>query len=271
MVRPGIAGALVTGMNNAARLAFVLIAASSVPAFAEDDAPVTHTNQLVVVTPNAPIVVTPNGAPVGPMGPGAVAPAPQQPAGTPLNGAPQNEDWNNVSHINGAPVKVGERGDYLLKFKKTNISSNPLGWMFGVYGLSVSHAIHNNVTVRFDGNLFNNFMDENMSGYEISASLPIYFKRAYSGPFIEPGIVSRGLKYTYDDYYYDSYGTTTSEMDTSFGPMVLFGWHSTFDSGLNVSAAAGAMRNLNVDEPDEYGYREESLEFVGYFRVGYAF
>ena len=27
-------------------------------------------------------------------------------------------------------------------------------------------------------------------------------------------------------------------MDTSFGPEVLFGWHSTFDSGLNVAAAA---------------------------------
>jgi len=258
-------------MNNAARLAFVLVAASSLPAFA-DDAPVTHTDQLVVVTPNAPIVVTPQGTVIGAAGPGAVAPV-QQPAGVPLNGAPMNEDWNNVNHINGVPVKVGERGDYLFKFKKTNVSSNPIGWMFGVYGLSVSHAIHNNVVVRLDGNLFDNFMDE-MSGYEVGVSLPIYFKRAYSGPFIEPGIVSRGTKHTYDDYYCDGYyescSSQESEMETSFGPEVLFGWHSTFDSGLNVAAAAGAMRNLNV-ETDEYGYREDSIEFVGYFRVGYAF
>lgn len=255
-------------MNNAARLAFAVVAVSSVPAFA-DDAPVTHTDQLVVVTPNAPIVVTPEGAAAGP---GAVAPVQQQVAGTPLNGAPTNEDWNNVSHINGVPVKVGERGDYLYKFKKTNISSNPIGWMFGVYGLSVSHAIHNNVAVRFDGNIFNNFMDDGESGYEIGASLPIYFKRAYQGPFIEPGIVSRGLTHkSYDYNYSGTYTETQSEMETSFGPEVMFGWHATFDSGLNVAAAAGAMRDLNEEPADEYGYRPSPIEFVGYFRVGYAF
>ncbi len=254
-------------MNNAARLAFVLVAASSVPAFAED-APVTHTDQLVVVTPNAPIVVTPDGAPVGPVGPGAMAP--QAAVAAPANGAPQNEDWGNVSHINGVPVKVGERGDYLYKVKKTNVSSNPLGWLVGVYGVSVSHAIHNNVAVRLDGNLFSDFMGDGDSGYEVGASLPIYFKRVYSGPFIEPGIVSRGFK-SNDTYYYDDgYSTSEPQMETSFGPEVLFGWHSTFDSGLNVAAAAGAMRNLNVQE-DEYGYRPNPMEFVGYFRVGYAF
>jgi hypothetical protein len=242
-------------MNHAARLAFVLIACSSVPAFAQYATPPEagpSTVQPVQPMPVQPVVVA------------------QPVAGVPLTVAPQNEDWNNVSHINGVPVKVGERGDYLHRFRKTNISSNPIGWMFGVYGLSVSHAIHNNVVVRLDGNIFSGFMDE-MSGYEVGASLPIYFKRAYSGPFIEPGIVSRGVKYTHDDYYYDSYDTTESTMETSFGPQMLFGWHSTFDSGLNVAAAAGAMRNLNVAPADEYGYREEPMEFVGYFRVGYAF
>jgi hypothetical protein len=251
-------------MNSAARcssvFAFAWIAASSVSAFA-DDAPVTHTDQLVVVTPNAPIVVTPQGAMVQ-QGPGAVA-VQQQPAGVALMGAPMNEDWNDVSHINGVPVKVGERGDYLYRFRKTNISTNPIGWLFGVYGLSVSYAIHQNVAVRFDGNIFSGF--DNMNGYEVGVSLPIYFKRAYSGPFIEPGIVSRGIKYDYSDEYGDSYAQE-SEMDTSFGPEVLFGWHSTFDSGLNVSAAAGAMRNLN-EQDDEYA---DPIEFAGYFRVGYA-
>ncbi len=241
-------------MKLAARLAFVLVAVSSVPAFAQyAEPPVSGASPVVAPAPQ-PVVVQPVVV--------------QQPAGVPLTVAPQNEDWNNVSHINGVPVKVGERGDYLYKFKKTNISSNPIGWMFGVYGLSVSHAIHNNVAVRFDGNIFNGFLDD-LDGYEVGVSLPIYFKRAYSGPFIEPGVVSRGIKDTHD-YYYDSYAPTESQMEASFGPQMLFGWHSTFDSGLNVAAAAGAMRNLNV-QPDEYGYRESAMEFVGYFRVGYAF
>ncbi|MFN0248042.1 MAG: hypothetical protein ACKV2T_14220 [Kofleriaceae bacterium] len=240
-------------MNHAARLAFVLIACSSMPAFAQYATP-----------PEAgPGTVQPVSQPVVVVQPIA------QPAGVPLAVAPQNEDWNNVNHINGVPVKVGERGDYLHRFRKTNISSNPIGWMFGVYGLSVSHAIHNNVVVRLDGNIFSGFIDE-MSGYEVGASLPIYFKRAYSGPFIEPGLISRGVKYD-RNYYYDSYDTMESTMETSFGPQMLFGWHWTFDSGLNVAAAAGAMRNLNVAPADEYGYQEDSMEFVGYFRVGYAF
>lgn len=248
-------------MKNVARLVFVLVATSWVPAFADAEGPITQTDQLVVVTPNAPIVVTPQG------GPSAQPPA--QPPATVTNGAPQNEDWSNVSHINGTPVKVGERGDYLYRFRKTNVTSNPIGWMFGVYGLSVSHAIHNNVVVRFDGNIFNNFMDD-FSGYEVGASMPIYFKRAYSGPFIEPGVISRATKDT-DMYTYDGYTSVESQTETSFGPQVMFGWGAMFDSGLNVQAAAGAMRNLNTPVADEWGYRPSPIEFAGYFRVGYAF
>jgi len=60
----------------------------------------------------------------------------------PFRPRPYNEPWDNVNHINGRLVKVGEKGaTYLLKYKKTNIATNPIGWMFGFYGLSVSHAV----------------------------------------------------------------------------------------------------------------------------------
>ena len=80
------------------------------------DTTTTEADTLVVVTPNAPIVVN-QGAPqsvAAPLSPpGAAEMPPPPPAPQTANGAPQNEDWNNVSHINGVPVKVGERGDYL--------------------------------------------------------------------------------------------------------------------------------------------------------------
>src|SRR4051812_2069072 len=44
-------------------------------------------------------------------------PAPQQPPVLPATPAPQNEQWSNVSHINGQVVPVGERGNYLHKWK----------------------------------------------------------------------------------------------------------------------------------------------------------
>jgi len=232
-----------------------LIALSATPAFA-DDGPVTHTDQLIVVTPNPPVIIN-NGA--GTQAPGAPAAATAAP-----NGAPQNEPWSEVSHINGTLVKVGEKQDYILRYRKTNISTNPIGWMLGFYGVSVSHAVSQNVAIRGDANIIS---FEGSDGYEIGASLPIYFRRVYSGPFIEPGFVMRGSKSNYCD---SSHGDCS--MDTFAGPEMMFGWHWSFDSGLNVAAAFGAARDLNAAEGGEYDYDSgPDVEPVGYFRIGYAF
>lgn len=250
-------------MNTVRRFALPLslVAAVATPALADEEGPVTHTDQLIVVTPNAPVVIT-NGSPSAApgAGPSTVAPiAPQQPA----NAAPQNEDWSNVSHINGQLVKVGEKSDYLIKFKKTNISTNPIGFMFGFYGVSVSHALSNHVAIRLDANLFS---FESTSGYEFGASLPIYFRRTHSGPFFEPGLITRGLR---NDYAYDCSGCSdTSSMDTMVGPEMLFGWHWTYDSGLNVAMAFGLARDMNTS--NDYDY-DSDIEPAGYFRIGYAF
>jgi hypothetical protein len=243
------------------RTVALVLAALTAPAFADDgEAPVTHTDQLIVVTPNPPIVINNGGAP------GAAPAAAPVAAPVATNGAPQNEDWNNVSHINGSLVKVGEKSDYLLRYRKTNISTNPIGWMFGFYGVSVSHALSNNIAVRGDANIIS---FENSEGYEVGASLPIYFRRVYSGPFIEPGLIMRGSKSK--DYYCDaSYGSCGSSSETFTGPEMLFGWSWIFDSGLNVAFAVGAARNLSP-QMDEYGYSDDSVQPAGYFRIGYAF
>ena len=238
-----------------------LVAMSAAPAFA-DEGPITHTDQLIVITPNPPVVI--NNGP-GTQAPGAAEEPPRAAGAT--NGAPQNEPWDGVSHINGTLVKVGEKSDYVLRYRKTNISTNPIGWMFGFYGVSVSHAVSQNVAIRGDANIIN---FEGSEGYEIGASLPIYFRRVYSGPFIEPGFIMRGSR---NNSYCDaSYGGCGSDMTTTAGPEMLFGWHWTFDSGLNVAAAFGASRNLNTAPADEYGYSSsETVSPAGYFRIGYAF
>ena len=191
----------------------------------------------------------------------AVASAPPpQPATT----APQNEEWNNVSHINGQVVPVGERGNFLYKAKKTNIASNPIGWLTGFYGVSVSHAVHDNVVLRVDANLIN-LPGSSITGYEFGASVPIYFKRAFHGPFLEPGIIVRDIREGSDNFddEFTASDTGMTGFQGSFGPSVVAGYHWTFDSGLNLAAAFGVMRNLNADD--------EGIEPSGYFRVGYAF
>ena len=238
-------------MNAFRRLAAAAVVLSAGPALADDlqDGPITHTDQLVVVTPNPPIMITQQG-------PSGYQPAqPQVAAAQP---APQNEDWNNVSHINGSIVKVGERGDYLLKNKKLNISTNPIGWMFGFYGVSVSQAVSDNVAIRGDANIMS---IDNTSGYEVGVSAPIYFRRVYSGPFLEPGLIARGMR---DDYDYEYSCEGCNSTYTMVGPEILFGWHWTFDSGLNVAMAFGAARNMNSE-----GSSDEP-EPAGYFRIGYA-
>lgn len=251
-------------MNTVRRFALPLslVAAAAPPALADEEGPVTHTDQLIVVTPNPPVVIS-NGAPstaaaVAPgAGPSTVAPAP---SAQPTTTAPQNEDWNNVNHINGQLVKVGEKTDYLIKFKKTNIATNPIGYLFGVYGVSVSHALSNHVALRLDANLFN--MDGE-TGHELGVSVPIYFRRTYSGPFFEPGLITR----SFNDDCYDCY-----DDDALTGPEMLFGWHWMFDSGLNVAMAFGAARDMSSDTMDEYGYDSgPEIQPAGYFRMGYAF
>jgi hypothetical protein len=249
-------------MNTVRRLAPLCLLVA--PAVAHADVPEpTTAGTVVVVTPNAPVVVS--GQPVAPQ----VAPQPQlapPSMGLPAAEAappapPQNEDWNNVSHINGQIVPVGERTAYLYAFKKTNISTNPIGWIFGFYGVSVSHAVHNNVAIRADANIMS---FDHETGYELGISLPIYFRRAYSGPFIEPGIITRGFTHDVDPY---CTGCTASN-DTMVGPEMLFGWHWSFDSGMNVALAFGAARNLQPK--DSMSYSPE-IQPAGYFRVGYAF
>ena len=100
-----------------------------------------------------------------------------------------------------------------------------------------------------------------MRSSRFGASLPIYFKRVYSGPFIEPGIVVRDFDTNDSACDYDGY----CESNSTVGPEMLFGWHWTFDSGANVAVAFGAVRNINAEED------WNEIEPAGYFRIGYAY
>jgi hypothetical protein len=261
-------------INRAAVIASLLFSFATV-AYADDAAPAQQTQTttaqtLVVVTPNAPIVVTSNGAGAvqEPAAPAAVIAAPgTTEAVTPA--APQNESWSNVSHINGSIVPVGERNAYLYNYKKTNIQSNPLAWMFGYYQIAASHALTGNVALSVELSGWNT-NNGNNTGYQLAATLPIYFKRTFSGPFLEPGLVINNSSANDCCYNYDASGnyTTTMSSRTWVGPEVMFGWAWMFDSGLNVSAAFGAAKQIGQQQ-DQYSSNDPVP--VGYFRVGYAF
>lgn len=187
-------------------------------------------------------------------------PPPAPPAPVLVAVAPQTHAWRDVSNINGTVVPVGEQNRYLYELKRTLIATNPLGWMFGFYGASLSRAMSEHVALRFDANLFH---FESTKGYEIGATLPLYLRRTFSGPFLEAGVLVRSFRDTNDSDYYDE-ATSADDVDTTIGPQVMFGWHWMFDSGLNVAVAFGAVKDVTDDHSDE-------PEPAGYFRIGYAF
>jgi hypothetical protein len=272
-------------MMNRAAVASTLFLAVSATAYAEDAPTVTNaatvtanaatvsanaasvTAGTATVTAGSVVVVSPNVQGAG--APAAVAPALAPPGAAEVPptppGPPQNEDWNNVSHINGHPVPVGERGTYLYAFKKTNISTNPIGWMFGYYQIAGEHAVSQNVALSLQLTAWDT-NSGNHTGYEISASAPIFFRRAYSGPFLEPGIVIHNDNTSYDAYACS--GCSSSSGNNWVGPEMMLGWSWIFDSGLNMSFAAGAAKKMGQDS---MSYSSDEPEFAGYFRVGYAF
>ncbi len=175
---------------------------------------------------------------------------------TPAAPDPNPAPTGPLSHINGTPVKVGEHREYYYGYKPVNISANPLGWIIGIYGVSGSYALNNRVAIRGDVTVYSP-VDDDDEGFELNVSAPIYFRHMYSGFFLEPGIMLREYKNSPED-----------DGETTFGPMVLAGWHHTWDSGLNVSYAFGLGRDLSSDD----NKFDDDEPFVnGYFRVGYNF
>jgi hypothetical protein len=237
-------------------------------AYADGETPTATTTTtagtVVVVTPS--VVVTSGAA--APAAPAAVT-APGMPAAAPAvapNGAPINEPWSNVSHINGTPVPVGGRNAYLYEFKKTNLSVDPFGPFWGYYDVAVAHAVSNNVALSAGVTGWNHNGD---TGYQVTVSAPIYFRRTFSGPFIEPGLIVRSSNNGYDaDAACDGCGGSTANVWA--GPELLFGWQWNFDSGLNVSWALGVAKHA-VENGNEMNSGDSDPDFNGYFRVGYNF
>jgi hypothetical protein len=211
----------------------------------------------VAPPPAGPPEAGPPGAAPDDVPMAAPAPAPAPVASQP---PPAGGDASDVSHIRGTPVPVGDHNQYYYRFKRTNISTNPIGWMLGIYGLSLSYGISDHLAVRGDVNYFDPIGEDGTTGYEVGAGLPIYFRRTYSGLFLEPGAIIR--RFSDDDDFDDD--------NTTIGPQILVGWHWMWDSGLNVAMAFGAGRNW-AREDTESDYDDEEPFVNGYLRFGYAF
>lgn len=198
-----------------------------------------------------------------------------QPSSAPTENPPNNpppgtKEKENVSTMNNQLVKVGERNKYVYNTKKYNVSTNPLMWMFGSYSVDLSYTLNANMAVRGSIGFWAPVDDaaSGDSGVELGVGVPIYFKKVYSGLFVEPGLMSRTVVSS----------DRTDESTTIFGPQFLVGYSWIWDSGLNMSVAAGAGRNWNTNSSNTaYSSSGGSSSYetdifpTGYWRFGYAF
>jgi len=165
-----------------------------------------------------------------------------------------SENPENISQINGQLVEVGNHNNFDYSYRRINVGANPLGAMFGFYGVQGSYAINSMIALRGDVTLYSPPNSSTGSGFEVTASAAIYFKHMYKGLFLEPGIMLRKLE-NFDN-----------KIETTSGVQTLVGYQWMWDSGLNVAIAMGGGRNLanNDGEGDD-------IFGNGYARFGYAF
>lgn len=160
---------------------------------------------------------------------------------------PTNLYPENLSTINGHPIKVGEHNEYYNQHPKFSVGLNPLGLIMGLYGLSGTYAVSDHVGVRGEFLLIRKaFGDGGANGVSLQGGVPIFFKQMYQGFFLEPGFTIRGLEQN---------GVTA-------GPHVMAGWQWRWDSGFTAAMAFGAGR--------DFGNNDEVFP-TGYFHTGYTF
>jgi hypothetical protein len=74
---------------------------------------------------------------------------------------------------------------------ETNISGNPFGLVLGYryFDGAASHAVGNKLAATVAISCWD--IDEYVRGWQLSATLPYYFRHAFSGPYLESGLIMR--------------------------------------------------------------------------------
>jgi len=160
---------------------------------------------------------------------------------------PGNLDPDNLSTINGHPIKVGEHNEYYNQNPTFSVALNPFGLLMGAYGVSGTVAVSKSIGLRGEVLVLQDFADVGNDGYSLQFGAPIFFKQMYQGFFVEPGVTVR-------DY--------SSGSDPTSGPHLMAGWQWRWDSGFTAAWAFGVVRDLNNDG---------NVQPTGLFHTGYTF
>jgi hypothetical protein len=162
-----------------------------------------------------------------------------------------------------APVQVLERPVYHYEDRPVTVAANPYGLLVGYYEAAVMVGLSRNLALSVGGAAWK---IPGSSGAQLTVSLPIYLRRTFTGPYVEPGLIARRTPATGGAVECASAACSAPDAQHAWlGPEVLFGWQWSFDSGLHFAMAIGLARHA-VDSMND---RTET-DMNGYFRVGYG-
>lgn len=165
------------------------------------------------------------------------------------------ENSEDVSKIGDTPIPVGEHNRFHLSYPRLNVTLDPFALFFPSFGSSIAYAPLRHLAVKMG---FSSWSWDRDRWSALHLTAPIYFRKMYSGFFLEPGL--------FGGYYQD-----LENENWKGGPQMLVGWHWFWDSGLNVSSAFGIGRDLvHVNDVNHYD-NDDRYMGTGYFHVGYAF
>lgn len=143
--------------------------------------------------------------------------------------------------------------------ESTVVSTDPVGAVARSYAVTGTHALSDHIAVRADAQYapetFTNI--DGSQTWSVSGNVSLYLDRPFHGPFAEVGVMTKrwvaiGLTETMD---------IEAVPFRAIGPQAFVGWQWTFPSGLHLSYAVGAWRDMTGDKLIG---RESNI------RVGYA-
>ena len=168
---------------------------------------------------------------------------------------PEDEE---ISTLKGQLVPVGEQNKYKYSYQRHLVSTNPLNWFFGTFGVGYTWAFHRHFALRAEVEFLHIWKTE-IYGGRVSASMPIYFKKMHDGFYLEPGAYFVGA---------DIEGISA----IGGGPMLLLGWSWIWDSGFNVNFGLG-MTYTWLDVDTKSGFWSGAIDGpwpTGRLAFGYA-
>ena len=130
----------------------------------------------------------------------------------------------DVKKLEGQLIPVGEENKYRYSYDSWNITTDPIGFVYGKFSVGLTYAINDVIAIRTDVDLYKPYAEGSGVGGGAAVAGTLYFKKMYDGFFVEPGARIFGM----------------DDGSLLYGPMINIGWHWIWDSGMNVALAAGA-------------------------------